>query len=80
MRKIIDFIRSNLNTWLTTLLACVIIYFQVYNLDTKTPEFKEFKDGVQNHLLWSIKGECFFVKPQTEKTVYLVRVEDCDRK
>jgi hypothetical protein len=79
MRKIIDFIRSNLNTWLTTLLACVIIY-QVYNLDTKTPEFKEFKDGVQNHLLWSIKGECFFVKPQTEKTVYLVRVEDCDKK
>jgi hypothetical protein len=79
MKKIIDFIKSNLSTWLTFLLGCVIIY-QVYSLDTKAPEFKDFKDGVQNHLLWSIKGECFFVKPQTEKTVYLVRVEDCDRK
>jgi hypothetical protein len=49
-------------------------------MDNKTTDFKEFKDGIQNHLLWSIKGECFFVKPQTEKTVYLVRVEDCDRK
>ena len=79
MKKIFDFIKTNLSTWLTTLLACVIIY-QVYSLDTKTPDFKDFKDGVQNHLLWSIKGECFFVRPQTEKTVYLVRVEDCDRK
>lgn len=43
MKKIFDFIKTNLNTWLTTLLACVIIY-QVYNLDTKTPEFHDFKD------------------------------------
>lgn len=79
MKKILEFLKNNFSTWLTTLLACVIIY-QVYNLDTKTPEFHDFKDGIQNHLLWSIKGECFFVKPQTEKTVYLVRVLDCDRK
>jgi len=43
-------------------------------------ELKEFKDGIQNHLVWSIKGECFFVRPHAEKTVYLIRVEDCDRK
>ena len=41
---------------------------------------KDFKDGIQNHLVWSIKGECFFVRPHTEQTVYLIRVADCDRK
>jgi hypothetical protein len=41
---------------------------------------KDFKDGIQNHLVWSIKGECFFVRPHTETTVYLIRVADCDRK
>lgn len=41
---------------------------------------KEYKDGIQNHLTWSIKGECFFVRPNDDVTVYLVRVPDCDRK
>jgi len=41
---------------------------------------KDFKDGIQNHLVWSIKGECFFVRPHTEQTVYLIRVADCDKK
>ena len=50
-------------------------------LNTHTPEaLKEFKDGVQNHLVWSIKGECFFVRPHSDVTVYLIRVTDCDRK
>jgi hypothetical protein len=79
MKAFFDFVKRNFSTWLTTGLACVILY-QVSSLDTKTSEFKDFKDGIQNHLLWSIKGECFFVKPQTEKTVYLVRVDDCDKK
>lgn len=41
---------------------------------------KEYKDGIQNHLTWSIKGECFFVRPHTDQTVYLIRVADCDKK
>lgn len=79
MKNILTYIRNNIGHWLTTALACVIIY-QIYSMDTKTPEFKDFKDGVQNHLVWSIKGECFFVRPHTEQTVFLVRVADCDRK
>ena len=43
-------------------------------------KLKDFKDGIQNHLTWSIKGECFFVRPNDEITVYLVRVPDCDKK
>ena len=50
-------------------------------LNNHTPEtLREFKDGVQNHLVWSIKGECFFVRPHSDVTVYLIRVPDCDRK
>ena len=50
-------------------------------LNTHTPEaLKEFKDGVQNHLVWSLKGECFFVRPYSDVTVYLIRVSDCDKK
>jgi len=40
---------------------------------------KDFKDGVQNHLLWSIKNECYFVRPANDTVVYLIRVTDCDR-
>jgi hypothetical protein len=44
------------------------------------PALKSFGDGIQNHLTWSIKGECFFVRPHTDETVYLIRVADCDKK
>jgi len=43
-------------------------------------KLKDFKDGIQNHLTWSIKGECFYVRPNDDVTVYLVRVPDCDKK
>ena len=50
-------------------------------LNTHAPDaLKEFKDGVQNHLVWDIKGQCFFVRPHSDVTVYLIRVPDCDRK
>ena len=44
------------------------------------PVLKDYKDGVQNHLIWNIKGECFFVRPNDDVTVYLIRVQDCDKK
>lgn len=44
------------------------------------PVLKEYKDGVQNHLIWNIKGECYFVRPNDDVTVYLIRVQDCDKK
>ena len=47
----------------------------------KKPEpLKDYKDGIQNHLVWNIKGECFFVRPNDDITVYLIRVQDCDKK
>jgi len=58
------------------LVVSTILYYTKPTPDT----IKDFKDGIQNHLVWSIKGECFFVRPHTEQTTYLIRVADCDRK
>jgi len=43
-------------------------------------KLKDYKDGIQNHLVWDIKGQCFFVRPHTDVTTYLIRVSDCDKK
>lgn len=42
------------------------------------PPLTDLKGGIQNHLVWNNKGECYFVRPATN-TVYLIRVEDCDK-
>jgi hypothetical protein len=66
-----------------TVLVLLIYWFFVTPMfwSSKTNEkLKDFKDGIQNHLTWSIKGECFFVRPNDEVTVYLIRVPDCDKK
>jgi hypothetical protein len=66
---------------LLMVLPIVIIALTLPFKPTPTPDtLKDFKDGIQNHLVWSIKGECFFVRPHAEQTVYLIRVADCDRK
>jgi glycerol uptake facilitator-like aquaporin len=44
----------------------------------ENPPLTEYKDGIQNHLVWDIKGQCFFVRPAVN-TVYLIRVQDCDK-
>jgi len=53
--------------------------FNLVDVVKKPPEVKELKGSIQNHLTWSVKGECFFVQPYSNGTVYLIRVEDCDK-
>jgi hypothetical protein len=38
-----------------------------------------FDGGIQNKLVWSVKGECFFVRPLNQTDTLLVRVKDCDK-
>jgi len=67
--------------YLLIVVPIVVITLAFLFKPTPTPDvLKDFKDGIQNHLVWSIKGECFFVRPHAETTVYLIRVADCDRK
>lgn len=34
---------------------------------------------IKNRLVWSVKGECYFVKPLNSTDNILVRVNDCDK-
>ena len=42
--------------------------------------FAQSSEGdIKNHLVWSVKGECYFVKPLNATDNILVRVNDCDK-
>lgn len=80
MNAIVNLVKKNYKDWLIIGLGVIVglnYYVDNYLIP---PDVKDFKDGVQNHLVWSIKGECYFVRPESEKTVYLIRVVDCDKK
>lgn len=78
-KNVVGSLRKN---WLVILSGLVVGYFlySTYTNFTNPPELKEFKGSIQNHLVWSNKGECFFVRPYNGTTMYLIRVEDCDKK
>ena len=54
------------------------VYFIIQN-HLNPPELQQFKGGIQNHLVWSVTGDCYFVRPFNNSTVYLVQVPDCSR-
>ena len=71
--------------WAVCLFLVFLVFlgyipYSGYTTGKQTQMLKDYKDGIQNHLTWSIKGECFFVRPNDDVTVYLVRVPDCDKK
>ena len=82
MNKILDFLKQHGQKIIEgfILIALEIYFFWIPPLHKENPILKDYKDGIQNHLTWSIKGECFFVRPNDDVTVYLVRVPDCDKK
>jgi hypothetical protein len=43
------------------------------------PVSGEFDGSIQNKLVWSVKNECYFVRPLNQTDVLLVRVTDCDK-
>jgi hypothetical protein len=55
------------------------ILWTTYDSLKNPPDLMDFKGGIQNHLVWSIKGECYYVRPYTTNTTYLIRVLDCDK-
>ena len=67
-----------------SILTWVVLFGAIFLAYDKRQEdvlkLKDYKDGIQNHLVWDIKGQCFFVRPHTDVTTYLIRVSDCDRK
>jgi hypothetical protein len=81
MHKILVFVKQ---FWFPTILIFIWLVFMGF-LWRSPPTHKGeplpvYSDGVQNHLIWNIKGECYFVRPNDDVTVYLIRVQDCDKK
>jgi hypothetical protein len=81
MKNVFEWLKDNF-WYMISYLSFMVCFFLILAFIAKqeSPELKDYKDGIQNHLVWSIKNECFFVRPHTEQTVYLIRVADCDKK
>jgi hypothetical protein len=82
MSKVWEFIKKYTSKVFEFVLLVWAIYWLFFMppLHKDNPVLKDYKDGVQNHLTWDIKGQCYFVRPNDDVTVYLIRVQDCDRK
>ena len=65
-----------------TVLLCLLvfvltIYYMPYFLNR--PVEGDFDGSIQNKLVWSVKGDCYFVRPLNQTDALLVRVKDCDQ-
>ena len=82
LNKFYTWVGKNIMVLLLLLLfvSSLIAIINLVEIVRKPTPIKVIEGSVQHHLVWSIKGECFFVRPHTEQTVFLVRVADCDRK
>ena len=76
--KLIEFVKKHIVIIIGLLLIAFTAYTQFQSL-VSPPELQQFKGVIQNHLVWNNKGECYFVRPYTNTTTYLIRVDDCDK-
>lgn len=77
-KKINDWYLANKTTFLLCLLVFVLtMYYSPYFMNK--PFNGEFDGSIQNKLVWSVKGECYFVRPLNQTDTLLVRVSDCDK-
>ena len=60
-------------------LSSLIAIINLVDIVRKPPSINVIEGSIQHHLVWSNKGECFFVRPHSSETVYLIRVQDCDK-
>ena len=77
--KLSNWYQKNKNTFLVIILVFVLtMYYMPYFMNR--PVTGKFDDSIQNRLVWSVKSECYFVRPLNQTDVLLVRVTDCDKK
>ena len=77
--SLIEWLSKNKNIFYVALLVFVLtMYYMPYFMNR--PVDGNFDGSIQNRLVWSVKGECYFVRPLNQTDTLLVRVNDCDRK
>ena len=59
--------------------SAVITIYNLVDVVRKPASINISEGSIQHHLVWSAKGECFFVRPYSNEVVYLIRVNDCDK-
>lgn len=62
------------------LLSSFVAILNLVDIVRKPASINIVEGSIQHHLVWSNKGECFFVRPYSSEVVYLIRVQDCDKK
>lgn len=77
-KSVSEFLKKHYAILIGLVLIGYVGYVQFQSL-INPPELQQFKGGIQNHLVWSIDGTCYFVRPNTTATVYLVTVPDCNK-
>jgi sensor domain CHASE-containing protein len=82
--KFIDYLKTNFVHILMVLFVLVMasIIFSLTKKDyeeLKNPTALKEVKGVQNHLVWDVNGNCYFVRPHNEYTNYLITVPDCNK-
>lgn len=78
-KKLTNWYESKKGAILFGLLVFVLtMYYMPYFMNK--PFAGKLEDSIQNRLVWSVKNECYFVRPLNQTDVLLVRVTDCDRK
>jgi hypothetical protein len=81
-KKLIDWGNKNSMKILITfaLFSSFVAIFNLVDIVRKPSAINIVEGSIQHHLVWSNKGECFFVRPYSSEVVYLIRVQDCDKK
>jgi hypothetical protein len=78
--KLLNWIKEHYATGLIILVAVVAsLLYSTYNSLKNPPDLENFKGSISNHLVWSIEGQCYFVRPYSSSTVYLIPVPDCNK-
>ena len=73
-----EWVQSNI----TIFFVAIIVFGLTFHYTpyfTNKPVNGDFDGVIQNKLVWSVKGECFFVRPLNQTDTLLVRVKDCDK-
>ena len=81
-KKLGDWINANAFKIIgvAVVLGSGAIVYNLIDVNRKPPVIEVVKGSVQNHLVWGANGKCYFVRPYTNDTVYLIPVEDCDKR
>ena len=61
-------------------IGLALTVFNLIDVVRKPSPINIVEGSVQHHLVWDNKGQCYFVRPYSTETVYLIPVKDCDKK